>query len=77
MEALFAGTGVTTVVVGPEVGQASAAKQAYALFNKGRVVLAPWPTGWLRRTASGTSSRPRASAPTPSCSASSTRCATA
>ena len=40
MEAVFAGTGVTTVVVGPEVGQASAAKQAYALFNKGRVVLA-------------------------------------
>ena len=40
VEALFAGTGVTTVVVGSEVGQASAAKQAYALFNKGRVVLA-------------------------------------
>ena len=40
VQAVFAGTGVTTVVVGSEVGQASAAKQAYALFNKGRVVLA-------------------------------------
>ena len=37
---LFAGTGVTALVVGDRVGQASAAKQAYALYNKGRVVLA-------------------------------------
>ena len=37
---LFAGTRVTPVVVGAAVGQASAAKQAYALVNKGRLVLA-------------------------------------
>ena len=30
---------VSAVVVGPRVGQASAAKQAYALHNKGRMVL--------------------------------------
>jgi 3-hydroxyisobutyrate dehydrogenase-like beta-hydroxyacid dehydrogenase len=40
VEALVAGTRITPVVVGPTVGQASAAKQAYALFNKGRMVLA-------------------------------------
>ena len=38
--ALVAGSRVVPVVVGTEVGQASAAKQAYALFNKGRMVLA-------------------------------------
>jgi 3-hydroxyisobutyrate dehydrogenase-like beta-hydroxyacid dehydrogenase len=37
---LFADTHVTAMVVGAEVGAASAAKQAYALFNKGRIVLA-------------------------------------
>jgi 3-hydroxyisobutyrate dehydrogenase-like beta-hydroxyacid dehydrogenase len=37
---LFAGTDVTAMVVGTDVGAASAAKQAYALFNKGRIVLA-------------------------------------
>jgi 3-hydroxyisobutyrate dehydrogenase-like beta-hydroxyacid dehydrogenase len=37
---LFAGTNVTPMFVGTEVGAASAAKQAYALFNKGRMVLA-------------------------------------
>jgi 3-hydroxyisobutyrate dehydrogenase-like beta-hydroxyacid dehydrogenase len=37
---LFAGTDVTPMVVGSELGAASAAKQAYALFNKGRMVLA-------------------------------------
>jgi 3-hydroxyisobutyrate dehydrogenase-like beta-hydroxyacid dehydrogenase len=36
----FAGTDVTPMVVGTEPGAASAAKQAYALFNKGRMVLA-------------------------------------
>jgi 3-hydroxyisobutyrate dehydrogenase-like beta-hydroxyacid dehydrogenase len=40
VEALVAGTRVTPVVLGSEVGRASAAKQAYALFNKGRMVLA-------------------------------------
>ncbi len=38
--ALVSGTRVVPVVVGRQVGQASAAKQAYALFNKGRMVLA-------------------------------------
>lgn len=38
--ALFAGTDVTPMVVGSRLGAASAAKQAYALFNKGRMVLA-------------------------------------
>jgi 3-hydroxyisobutyrate dehydrogenase-like beta-hydroxyacid dehydrogenase len=37
---LFDGTRVSPLVVGTEVGMASAAKQAYALFNKGRSVLA-------------------------------------
>jgi len=37
---LFTGTVVTPIVVGATVGQASAAKQAYALYNKGRMVLA-------------------------------------
>jgi 3-hydroxyisobutyrate dehydrogenase-like beta-hydroxyacid dehydrogenase len=37
---LFDGTNVTPMVVGAEVGAASAAKQAYALFNKGRMLLA-------------------------------------
>lgn len=37
--ALFEGTRVTPVAVGERVGQASAAKQAYALANKGRMVL--------------------------------------
>ena len=37
---LFRGTHVTPMIVGTEVGAASAAKQAYALFNKGRIVLA-------------------------------------
>jgi 3-hydroxyisobutyrate dehydrogenase-like beta-hydroxyacid dehydrogenase len=40
VEALVAGTRVSAVVVGHRVGQASAAKQAYALYNKGRMVLA-------------------------------------
>jgi 3-hydroxyisobutyrate dehydrogenase-like beta-hydroxyacid dehydrogenase len=40
IEQLVAGTRVEPVVVGTVVGQASAAKQAYALFNKGRMVLA-------------------------------------
>lgn len=40
VEAVVAGTRVTPVVLGTEVGRASAAKQAYALFNKGRMVLA-------------------------------------
>jgi 3-hydroxyisobutyrate dehydrogenase-like beta-hydroxyacid dehydrogenase len=40
VEAVVAGSRVTPVVVGTEVGGASAAKQAYALFNKGRMVLA-------------------------------------
>ena len=40
VEALVAGTQVSAVVVGERVGQASAAKQAYALYNKGRMVLA-------------------------------------
>jgi 3-hydroxyisobutyrate dehydrogenase-like beta-hydroxyacid dehydrogenase len=37
---LFTGTDVTPMVVGTDLGAASAAKQAYALFNKGRMVLA-------------------------------------
>jgi hypothetical protein len=37
---LFTGTDVTPKLVGSEIGAASAAKQAYALFNKGRMVLA-------------------------------------
>jgi 3-hydroxyisobutyrate dehydrogenase-like beta-hydroxyacid dehydrogenase len=37
---LFTGTDLTPIVVGTELGAASAAKQAYALFNKGRIVLA-------------------------------------
>jgi 3-hydroxyisobutyrate dehydrogenase-like beta-hydroxyacid dehydrogenase len=37
---LFLGTDVTPMVVGTELGAASAAKQAYALFNKGRMVMA-------------------------------------
>ena len=37
---LFTGTDVTPIVVGSDLGAASAAKQAYALFNKGRMVLA-------------------------------------
>jgi 3-hydroxyisobutyrate dehydrogenase-like beta-hydroxyacid dehydrogenase len=37
---LFANTAVTPLVVGTGPGAASAAKQAYALFNKGRMVLA-------------------------------------
>jgi 3-hydroxyisobutyrate dehydrogenase-like beta-hydroxyacid dehydrogenase len=40
VERLVTGTAVSAVVVGTEVGQASAAKQAYALYNKGRMVLA-------------------------------------
>jgi 3-hydroxyisobutyrate dehydrogenase-like beta-hydroxyacid dehydrogenase len=36
----FAGTAVTPMAVGTELGAASAAKQAYALFNKGRMALA-------------------------------------
>ena len=39
MQRLVAGTRITPVVVGERVGQASAAKQAYALANKGRMVL--------------------------------------
>lgn len=38
--ALFAGSRVTAKPVGDRIGAASAAKQAYALFNKGRLVLA-------------------------------------
>ena len=37
---LFAGTAVTPVVVGEAIGAASAAKSAFALYNKGRVALA-------------------------------------
>jgi 3-hydroxyisobutyrate dehydrogenase-like beta-hydroxyacid dehydrogenase len=37
---LWAGTAVTTMVVGDEVGAASAAKSAYALYNKGKTALA-------------------------------------
>jgi 3-hydroxyisobutyrate dehydrogenase-like beta-hydroxyacid dehydrogenase len=37
---LFSGTDVIPLFVGAELGAASAAKQAYALFNKGRMVLA-------------------------------------
>ena len=40
VEALFAGTRVIPVVAGTTIGQASAAKAAYALFNKGRMILA-------------------------------------
>jgi 3-hydroxyisobutyrate dehydrogenase-like beta-hydroxyacid dehydrogenase len=40
VEAVVAGSRLTAVVLGSEVGRASAAKQAYALFNKGRMVLA-------------------------------------
>jgi 3-hydroxyisobutyrate dehydrogenase-like beta-hydroxyacid dehydrogenase len=40
VETVVAGSRVTPVVLGAEVGAASAAKQAYALFNKGRMVLA-------------------------------------
>lgn len=38
--ALFSGSAVTPMVVGADLGAASAAKQAYALFNKGRMLLA-------------------------------------
>lgn len=38
--ALWAGTLVTPMVVGSEVGAASAAKSAYALYNKGKSALA-------------------------------------
>jgi 3-hydroxyisobutyrate dehydrogenase-like beta-hydroxyacid dehydrogenase len=37
---LFSGTAVTPMVVGADLGAASAAKQAYALFDKGRMLLA-------------------------------------
>jgi 3-hydroxyisobutyrate dehydrogenase-like beta-hydroxyacid dehydrogenase len=37
---LFTGSAVTPMVVGADLGAASAAKQAYALFNKGRMLLA-------------------------------------
>jgi hypothetical protein len=37
---LFDGSGVTPLVLGERLGAGSAAKQAYALFNKGRMVLA-------------------------------------
>jgi 3-hydroxyisobutyrate dehydrogenase-like beta-hydroxyacid dehydrogenase len=37
---LWAGTAVTPMVVGAEPGAASAAKSAYALYNKGRNALA-------------------------------------
>ena len=37
---LFSGPAVTPMVVGADLGAASAAKQAYALFNKGRMLLA-------------------------------------
>ena len=40
VEALFTGTRVTPVFAGTTIGQASAAKAAYALFNKGRMILA-------------------------------------
>jgi 3-hydroxyisobutyrate dehydrogenase-like beta-hydroxyacid dehydrogenase len=38
--ALWAGTAVTTMVVGTEPGAASAAKSSYALYNKGKAALA-------------------------------------
>ncbi|MEU4198260.1 DUF1932 domain-containing protein [Kribbella sp. NPDC026611] len=38
--ALWAGTAVTTMVVGAEPGAASAAKSSYALYNKGKAALA-------------------------------------
>jgi 3-hydroxyisobutyrate dehydrogenase-like beta-hydroxyacid dehydrogenase len=37
---LWAGTAVTPMVVGEEIGAASAAKSAYALYNKGKAALA-------------------------------------
>jgi 3-hydroxyisobutyrate dehydrogenase-like beta-hydroxyacid dehydrogenase len=37
--ALWAGTAVTTLVAGKEVGAASAAKSSYALYNKGKAAL--------------------------------------
>jgi hypothetical protein len=37
---LWAGTAVTPMVVGVEPGAASAAKSAYALYNKGKAALA-------------------------------------
>ncbi|TCN35332.1 uncharacterized protein DUF1932 [Kribbella orskensis] len=37
---LWAGTAVTPMVVGDQVGAASAAKSAYALYNKGKAALA-------------------------------------
>jgi 3-hydroxyisobutyrate dehydrogenase-like beta-hydroxyacid dehydrogenase len=40
VEVVLTGSRVRPVVVGRTVGQASAAKQAYALYNKGRMVLA-------------------------------------
>jgi 3-hydroxyisobutyrate dehydrogenase-like beta-hydroxyacid dehydrogenase len=40
VSALFGGSAVTPVRLGATVGAASAAKQAYALYNKGRMVLA-------------------------------------
>jgi hypothetical protein len=40
VQQLFAGTRLTATVVGTTLGQASAAKQAYSLANKGRMVLA-------------------------------------
>ena len=37
---LYTGTNVNTVVVGERIGAASAAKSAFALYNKGRLALA-------------------------------------
>lgn len=37
---LYTGTNVTPVVVGEAIGAASAAKSAFALYNKGRLALA-------------------------------------
>ena len=37
---LYAGTQVTPMLVGSEIGAASAAKASFALFNKGRIALA-------------------------------------
>ena len=63
-----------SLVLGPRVGAASAAKQAYALYNKGRLALALWPASWRRRTGSATCSPPRADRPGAELSPSSTNC---
>lgn len=46
---LYAGSQVTPLVVGAEVGAASAAKSAFALYNKGRLALAELARGLARQ----------------------------